>query len=602
MDTEGDTAEPADEVYVNEEGDAVLVYDSSGAENGTGEYGFDAAEGLIYTMINSRNVTNESVEGELLVELTSGELTGDGYLKAPAPDGVQDLDVTLDGEQSSTTARMDATLYAVLDSTTTDEVTGGMASEGESVSTQVSVNSTTDRLQTSGSFSAEGQVNDTEDVFFDVSLSGQNGDYTIDATQQQVIAEENTQQWDTEENATRTLEELFNQSAAGLNGTASVNVASYSFDDTTNELDISYTVDISGIERSAIADQINSSNSALNETQESNLADAIYGINMRTVSATVEADSDNNTMSTSFDVDVSNLEPVAYTGFDIAEANAEDENITEMVRGARERYTAASNSNYAQLVDFDADVTDDGQTVTIESNLSYDTENREAYVDELGTTPSTVFYQAAAELEDDDSINTTASLTVQNESLLEDALDGAITSARQDDSSDNNAAELFEAVQAADLQKAKMDVSVQDGNATLQAGGKFNNSTAFNDALGDQFGGETVTHLYGQFDQSSEETYVYVDGLVGPDATESDVRNTSVANDTTDVYMPDEWDPDNENFPELDNQAAADFLGVELESDGSGDDDLVQEDGAGFSVVVAAIALLAAALLARRRD
>jgi len=444
------------------------------------------------------------------------------------------------------------------------------AQTSEEISTEGSATVTADSVELVNSMSLSGG-NVFNDEVFDVAVEGTDGDYTVDVTEQRVLSDWQVDRWDTEASATDTIENSFSHYETELGATVVVQVNHHSFDETTNELDIEYTVDIVGIEQDSLAELL-AEDEGLTSAQADSVADAVLGVNVNTLSMSITADATANSIETVWTVDIQNVEPVAQTTFDIAEAEADNDAEIEMIQEARDRFDSASATDYTHLATWDLAFSASSDTATVEATVSYDTENRAAYVDDLiasGVVDDVpeVEFEVVSELTTDDNVHVTASVTAENEDLVDNALDAAIASIRADDTADDDAADLFEMVQSADLETARMDVSVSDGHSTIEAGGQFEDVSEFSDSLGDGLGDGTVSHLYGKFDQTEETGTVYIDDLIDEDITEDAVRDTPTVGDDTTVYLPDDWNEDDTELPRFDLQQAADFLDTDVDDD-----------------------------------
>lgn len=614
-----DIPEPADEIHVNEDGDAVLIYQEESDENVTGEIGFDVAEDILYTFMVDENGPDD-IEGDLGVDVDAESFAGAADVNAPAPEDVHELNLSLDGEQTADEAWAEAHLEMVVaaDSDDMDGELSSMATEGTTIETAGSVSISADSVASQGTASVD-PADVENDAFFDVTMTGTETGIDIDVVQQETVPDDDVEAWDTEENATETLQFLFDDGTAEeLGGGVEITVDSHEFDDETNELDIEYSVEYEDV-REGLGEMLahmiaEDEELDLTEEQAERLADDLVGIDIETVQVTFDADATEETVTTDWTVDIQNLSPVIETTFDIAEESSE--NFDSEFEEARDRFDAADASDYEQTVAWDVSVDEMENTVAAAGSLSYDTENRAAYTDELDARDiehADVTYGLNAAIDEEtDRIQVDGSLTMQGDALLDRTLDSAVDALREDPEADEDAIDMLEAIQAADLDRAKMDASLQDGTVTVEAGASFDDISAFSDAVGEDFGDESIAHLYGDIDTNDETVYVYVHDLVDEDATEDDVRELAIADENTAVYMPgdDGWQSLDE-FPRLDLQVAADYLDVELSDEEDDptptptpeddDDDFVGEDGAGFGVVAALLAMITGLLLARRQ-
>jgi PGF-CTERM protein len=139
-----------------------------------------------------------------------------------------------------------------------------------------------------------------------------------------------------------------------------------------------------------------------------------------------------------------------------------------------------------------------------------------------------------------------------------------------------------------------MDASLDDqGGWSVEAGAAFDNGTALASAI-EAAEDIRITEVVGEQENGGVVTYVKTEGFV-EETTEEAVRSRDQVGDQTTVNLPGNWDRD---FPEMDRQAAADYLGVEVEGGDEGGSPL---PGFGFAVALVALTV-AAVVVGRRRD
>ena len=578
----------ADEIYVDDSGDAVLVYgdDQPGADYT--EYGFHVAEGLVHILVSDAT-GDDDLEGQLGVELGPDRFSGEGWMSYPAPDDFEEFDLSISGEQSDEEAWMEASLNVELVDPYTSQQDTDIATDGH-------VTVTADEFRSEGSVTGT-NVFPSAETYYDVAITGLDDGYHIDVSQRNALNDWEIDAWETEASASNTLEQRYGVIADELGGTADVSISEHSLEENAagaTVLDLDYTIEYRGIDEGlteAISDELAQDVTlGLTDAEADALAADLLALDVRTVAITYE--STMEAFDVSWEIDLGNTDRLAQSALDQFEAANEE--YTEDIDEARDRFDAAKEASLEQVISWDSTVELSGSDVLIVADVTYETNNWDAYVDALADRDiegGEVSYELTAEL-DGEEVYTDATIVVTEESLLDSAIDATTTMLQNEPNADSELIAAFEAFSDADLDTAKMDLAFDDGTVELEAGAKFDDLSAFEDSLTDQFGDHAVTQLYGHTDNGSQQTYVYVSELVDADATEEDVRELAVADASTDVYMSGEWD---RSFPEMNTTAAENYLGVD-----SQDDDGVLPM-AGFGPIVTIVSLLLAGGLAVRR-
>ncbi|WP_435346185.1 PGF-CTERM sorting domain-containing protein [Haloarchaeobius sp. HRN-SO-5] len=599
----GDAPDAADEIYVEEDGDAVLVYrNDEGSANG--HFGADLSEGLFHVFLNDTmdEAPEDNVSGSATLELGPEELTGEGAFSMDTPDSVEELTFDASGEQTRENAQGSMTLDATFldESSTTPRGT----SMFESLSTEGTMTSS------ASSFSSEGSVSTTfsqnpgvGEMSHSFTLEETDDAYVLSGAQDYVVGSYSADHWNTESSAQRSLEAQFGAVARQLDGDVSVTLDSHSFDSSTNRLDIEYTVEFTGVDQ-AVSEQLatslaSSRNLDLSQAEADDLAERIQSVELTELSGSVDVDAEQATVS--WNVQIDNADEAALAMFDVVEA-AETEQSQVDVEKMRTRFEAGNAADLRQTVTWNGSFSSSSSdTVEVQFEADYRTENWQDYVDELESRDvewsGETTFEAHAETEDGE-LSVDASATVSQEGLVNDAIDtmleeGARSGTDQTAANEQTTA-FLEAFQRSDFERAKMEVSMENRTVTLEAGASFDNVSAFRDVMEDEYGNITVASAYGEIEDGEGVTYVRVSGAVGEDASESDVRDLSVVDDDTEVNMPGDWDPDERDFPEMDEAEARNFLAVD---DSGGTFAAVP----GFGPALALVALAAVALFARRR-
>lgn len=625
MTDDDDGIDPADDIYVRENGDVVLVYeeerDDADESTGSGfgpsgeaaaaasasnvEYGANISSNLLYFLATEPVEEDTDVRGQASVLLTDSNITGDGAVSFSQPESLESLSFELAGESTAENAESSVALDAEFDN---EESAAGQQFESASTSGNVTV--------TGSSYVADGSV----DAQFTPSAASQtpesasftltedDGDYTIDVEQNRTVYTYTAEDWNTRENAAATLEEQYGAAAEQYGGTADITIDRYAYTEgegrNSDRLDIAYTVEYTDIE-SGITDQITQS---LTESEDVDISEAraeelgtqMENLSVNRISTSYEVGSES--ASADFEVDIDNYDDAVLAGLEIAESADTEEfdgSSLQNIDRVRNQIEAQQASDLEQEFTWDGTVSQpDSETLAVSFEANYTTENWDAYVEELdarGIDSYDTSYQVDATTTDDDRVNVTGSMTVDGD--VYDQYMAQLMNATEEDTETNR---LLTAFLQADLQRSRLNVSSDEETARVEFGAQFENMSAIRDALAENGtvpGG--MTEVVGRTDGNTTSTYVRVTGAVGENASESEVRELAYVDEDTTVHLPGEWDRE---FPSMDTERAASFLGVSLPSNNSEAAQTSSGSGPGFTVTGAVVALVAAALLVRRRD
>lgn len=138
--------EAADEIYVTDDGDAVLVYQNSTNATNT-EYGMDVGSNIFYALVESPVEEDTGVRTDLTSVVTDDRVTANGSLTAPQPDEIEDLSVDVSGQSTSQNAAFDATSSVTINKTAVPSA--GLV---QSASTSGNLSTTATRFRTAGEF------------------------------------------------------------------------------------------------------------------------------------------------------------------------------------------------------------------------------------------------------------------------------------------------------------------------------------------------------------------------------------------------------------------------------------------------------------------
>ncbi|MCL9813206.1 PGF-CTERM sorting domain-containing protein [Natranaeroarchaeum aerophilus] len=602
-----DNAEPADEIYVDGDGDAVLVYedDDGDDELTTFDLGMHVSEGLAHTLIEGdieEDELDESAAGGMSLVLEEDRFFGEGDLQMESPDELEDMTLDVYGEQSSETSEFDADLEMIFEG---DDA----ADDFESFETTGDADVTPDTFATSGDVNAELGTVQGGEFYYDVSVTDTGDGYTLDVTQDEIVSQFQTGMWETEEAAEQTLDAQYGMIAEEFDGTTEITIESYTYTETADgegDLDISYSVELQNVQ-DGFADvfaQVLAEDQELDlsQSEADALAQSLVDVEIDTMEFT--ADQSGSTLNADWTIELSNLEGAVdemVTLVDSIDAPELEDELDEF----QDTVEAQQAADLEQYYEWSATVEQyDAEHDRVDLSLSTDTENWSEYIDELEErdidgTMGDMTIDLNAEIDDNDVLVADMALEVEQEELVEQALDSMIEAAAEDPMAGPEVDEFLTDLEDSEFEIAAMDVNVDGETVEIEAGAQFGNMEALSDEINDAFGGHEVTEIAGALDDDTMGVHVHVDALVDADADEGDVSALAVADDDTEIYMDGDWDRD---FNEMDTAAAQEFLTTQseegMDDEGADDDDSLP----GFGPLVALFSLIAVALFARNRN
>ena len=602
---DADDTEPADEIYVDGDGDAVLVYEDEDGDDEltTFDLGMHVSEGLAHTLIVAEpdEELDESAAGGFSMVLEEDRFFSEGDLQMDSPEELEDLNIDIQGEQSSETSEFDANLEMIFEGEDgTDDF--------ESLETTGDAEVTPDTFATSGDVNAELGTVQGGEFYYDVSVTDTGDGYTLDVTQDEIVSQFQAGMWETEDAAEQTLEGQYGMIAEEFGGTTEITIESYTYTETADgegDLDISYTVEFQNVQ-DGFADvfaQVLAEDPELDlsQSEADALAESLVDVEIDTMEFTAEQS--GSTLNADWTIELSNLEGAVdemVTLVDTIDAPKLDDELDEFQDTVEAQQEADLEQYYEWSATFEQYDADHDR---IDLSLSTDTENWSEYIDELeargieGTTGDLTF-DLTAEIDDNDVLVADMALEVEQEELVEQALDSMIEAAMDDRTTGPELNEFLTDLEDSEFEIAAMDATIDGETVEIEAGAQFGNMEALSDEINEAFGGHEVTEIAGALEDDTMGVHVHVDALVGADADEGDVRALAVADDDTEIYLDGDWDRD---FNEMDIAAAEEFLGTQSEAgmDDEADDD--DDSLPGFGPLVALVSLIAVALFARNR-
>lgn len=594
-----ESTEPADEIYVDGDGNSVLVYEED-AENSEVEFGADVGAGLLHALVVSDAEVDETdVTGSGTAVLTDDQFTGNGTFAAPRPDELADLSVDVDGVHDDEESRFDATAHARIEQ---DDRRGGLpVDEGTAEGTATVTASTFQATADVDATLAEPLGDDRRHAF---TVTESDGTYTLEADESYVVSEFAADQWATRERAEATLRDRYGSLAEEFDGTSEVVLESYSYTETADgryRLDVQYTVtyhDVeAGLTRELTETLARSDEVDLDERELDDLEGRLGELTLEEVHASYEQQGTDVTAS--FRMHVENYDQVVHAGLDVVEAADTGEvELDEDVQHARDVLDAQAAADLERRYTVRVDVASvDGSAVAFDLESTYRTENWQAYLAELedrGIERTDVSYEIQAESRGEE-IETTAAVEVRQDDLVDGATDALLGVANEEDA---EAEAYVRAFREAGFERARVDVSLTEGTVRFEGATAFENMTALQSALAENEQLPAFESAVARTDNGTVRTYVRVPGATSPDADEDAVRELSYVDANTEVHLAGTW---NRTFPEADTESAREYLGLTPTPE-PGDDGGVMADGAGPGIGAAIAAFLTTvALLARRR-
>ncbi|WP_267640671.1 hypothetical protein [Haloarchaeobius amylolyticus] len=624
------SVEAADEIWVFENGDAVLVYHgTSEAATASGHAAIDVANGLAAIFLT--DAIDPEVSGQGTVVLTPDMLDATGAVAVPAPESLTDLTVdlstTTDETESTGSLAIDATFAADpamtgdLPVQSTEEIlaTEGIVTVGSSLAMQgyVFVGEVGEPASEAENADApaEPDVTDVERELYELSLVETDDGFVLTGYQSMQVSEFATDSWKTSEAAEETLLMTVGSVAEMLEGEATVTVDEHVFDEETGQLTMAYTVLFTDVEpalSNMLADAMaDSQDVELTDEEREIIAGHIAAATLSDLSVAYEKTEQSTVFVWNVQLDgidelmTANIELMALAGQDEATIDTATSKLA-----AKQTADLSTTLTWRGLV---SAAEADTLTNRLQLEAAMATENWDAFVTELDARDidvgtSTVDIAAGIE---DGVLSTDIAVTVSQKDLVDMAV-AQLTQQKLADEMDPKSAKLVDALKQGDFEKAKLTANMQEGTITVEAAAKFADLSKLGALLDEEFQGLHVQALYSELDAGETTTYVKVVGATTADPTIDDVQLLPEVGVDTVVHMPGEWDPMTTTFPEMDVIETTAFLEEETADDPApaGDDDLpvageeqpepIAAGVSGSTVGLALVALLGAALLARR--
>ena len=615
--------ETADDIYRFANGSAVLVYENQSEDPNedvqSAQLGADVSSALFNAVVVTNNT--ENVTGELGVLVQPNSIEGSGDLSIEDEEQVNEFEASLEGEQtreaSNAEFELDATVEQEGVSAASDIQTSGELVYGA------------DSLDIDADYSVDRRAGQREAQSRSVTVEETDTGYEVSFDEDRPIREFFRERWNTSEAARNTIQARYQGLTRQYGGSAEVTIEQYDYTEASensgesDRLDIEYTVELTGVEE-GVAGQVvdslaRSQSTDLSPEERDELQDSFTNVTIENVAVTTNQEGSVNEGSVS--VSITDYEGAVLNYLDVVAEDMEVINQSD-IDSAREKLDARSAADLEQTVTWDIsqEATDSG--TSYQATVQYDSTNWEAYTTELeerGNPLETELEFSGQATSEGDSIDLTMDFQVNREDIVNSAISDAAEAAAESETEDESAVEAFRSLENAQLQVAKADMVFGEDTVEVRAAAQFENLSTFQGTL-DEFPSDVpITHYYAEGDGESSTTYVYVEDL---DMSEAEIRETTLADEDTVIHAPGEWERE---FPTMDIAGTADYLGVDVDvnkppnrgemgsmdtetptaggSDGTdaGEDTPTSDDGPGFGLAVALVALLVASLVALRR-
>ncbi len=602
-------SEPADDVYLGDNGSVVLQYEDDSEDLNEFDVGMDVSEGLVHMLVvdDVENPDEEVESANFSAILDQQGLSGSGSMVMQQPDDLEQLDVDVTGEVSEDANEFDAEMSGTFDSESTSATT---------VSTSGEIAATADRFETTGEMSAETDTTGSgSDMRVDASVTETKNGYTVDVTQEQTLSQLTASQWETREQAKQTLQSQYGMLAMNLGGSSEIEITNYDFQNQSSgqsQLNIAYTVTYTGID-SGIEEQLteqlaNSEAYDLSHSEATEVATSVTAVDLEHIS--FMTDVSEGTVDAEWDVAIANYDELTVAMVDLMEASEMNAGLPpDQLENARTAIEAQQAANLESTVSWDGsfEQTSSGE-VSVDTTVTGNTENWDTYIDELESrdieSPNDVTFELTAET-DSDKLSMDGEFELEAKELAGQTINRwaeSITNRQSSPTMSSETEEFVSALEDSKLEVARIDAGVKEGTVRVEAGARFENMSAITDTVSDSM---SISGIATEQTNETASMYVYVDEMDGIDtasATKSDLEHLSVVGPETTVHEAGEWD---EEFPEADTDSMSEFLEQSNgESDSKTKDETNGSDdipGFGIGAGLAALGALLTTLVFRRR-
>ena len=621
---DGTDIDEADEVHVDDDGNAVLVYVDEDEEfDGTavGEFGIDTQAGLLYFLYTGETDEELGLTGEMEATMDPDEVTSWGEFAADRPEELVELDADVDYTQTRELSEANAEATLIVE----EEEPDPMAQE-MSFDLEADMEATASTFTSSGSASMDAGMDmgmDGMEEYLELTFAEVDDGYDLEVAERQLIFEWEEANWETEEDAKTTLENQYVETAMGLGGTADVTLEEYEYEETDagDFVTLEYTVEFEGIKEQVtemFAQELAADPEVdLTEQEAQAIADRIAELHVEEIYVSTHTSGMDTAVE--WDAEIENYDELLLGFVELAESVDElDDGLADEYDDIGEMLEAQADAGLVQEAWMELSVDVDGERTTADFEAASTADNWEAYVDELEDrglmehAAETTFGFTA------DTVGDEVQLAFDFESVQEEwlelALDEMLLLAEQDPEIDDEMVDAIESFREASFETASLSLSFDDDVVDVDASAQFDDLTAFEGFPFETDEGFLVTDVEGEIHDGTAVMKVSATDFVGENPSEDDVRASDVVGDETVVHMGvadladvdlgqamTEGDDGDADDGDADDGDDADDAGADDGDADDGDaDDATDDDIPGFGVA-AALAALAGALIALRR-
>ncbi|QGN06765.1 PGF-CTERM sorting domain-containing protein [Halorhabdus sp. CBA1104] len=579
----------AQDAYVADDGDVVLVFEENDSTPGNGHLGMNVEKGLAYGIYEWAAVES-NVTGSMTMAANRSRLNGSGTISAPRPDALEELDVDVQSRQTEDVAKSDATVDATIALPDDSKMLAAIFSQAQ---TSGEIYTSGTRLSTAGTANLSMMLPGTSSTSVDYRLRATEDGHVLEVARESHVTGRNADRWATRERAADRLRRQF-ESISSMDGTSSaVSLDTYAFERTNDgaTLELAYTVEIEGLNEmlqqavtDGLATQTGGADQSFGPTTDA-ISDSLANVSIDR--AVVTADLGSSGGNVSWNLTVDNYDGLARAYFTAMEASVEG-NVSDRIDNFRSQLDAMAAAEFSRTLSWNSTVesTDEG-TIELDLDAKTRTTNWETLVTErqdhdlppIGTQRFSL--QMAAT---DDRIDGNGSFWVQQANLYNRTMESYQQSVAQ---STTAPVEWLGDLEAAGFKGARLDASVNRSGAVLEGGMAFENLSAITSQVADRTGNGTIERAYVEQADNGTTAYLRMANAVDSESNESAVRQLEMVSEETTVHSSDEWDQESASFPTMDAQSVRSYVPNAAASE-SGDLPLpLLGGGAGVAVLAA---------------
>ncbi|MFB6202841.1 MAG: hypothetical protein ABEI98_12640 [Halorhabdus sp.] len=372
----------ADQAYVTENGDVVLVYETPNAAAGDGYLTANLTDGQL-TGLYELTGLDTGLDGSLSALINRTAVSADGTLSMPRPAAVEDLSMTVASTRSPTVARGDMSLAATV---TLPEQQQMLLNMFDSFETSGAFRTNATTLSTTGSAQWSATVPGVTEQAYDYQLRATADGHRLEVTRNSQISSFAVEQWNTEQKARQRLQAQF----GALSGVSTkITLQEYTFEatDQGGRLQIAYTVRFEGLNqflRTAVAQGIAQSAASQPTTvslDPGTVREQLDNLSLERAGMSYKMTPSGG--SASWTLSVEGYNGLARAYLTLLAAQDDSGVISEQIARYEAQRKAMRAANYGQTVSWDATIQKQGNTqLSADASISQRAENWTAYVNE----------------------------------------------------------------------------------------------------------------------------------------------------------------------------------------------------------------------------